>query len=307
MKRSLAFALVLLVLAAGGAQAFCHGFSMYILQETPAGYSSHYGNCNLNPEPGVPARLHFFVNCEIGSDLLSHLEVRYPDWPVDPTAEQGRMEFIWTADAVSGSLREGLVLDWSAPRAQERITCEDGYVYVYRLGSVELESLGTDWLSEPLTVHAGEPWQANFWVNHWGDLYFLGDHEFNFNVLFPFCTLYCSDQPPSCFARHFEPPLGALVPRAIVPFSFEVFYFDCMAYMNYGYEGTVSVYGESLLAFDGWFHGEHSVDIDFSVYAPGTVVPVRIDASAGASYTMNFVVDETATAPSSLSAIKARY
>lgn len=297
----------LLLAVAGSAQAFCHGFRLFILKETEAGYSAPYWDCNLAPAVGTAARLHFFISCEYGGDQLSHVEVRYPDWPATPTAEQGRMEFAWLADAVSGNLRDGLVLDWSTPQHDEQIATDGGIWFVYRLGSVELERLDEAWLAAPLAVEIGGPWQANFWVNNWGDIYHLAEYAFHFNDAYGNCTLYCPDQPPDCFARHFDPPIGALVPRAIVPFSFEIFYIDCMAYMVYDYEGTVSLNGETLLEFSGWYHGVHSVDIDFSGFAPGSIVPVRIDASTGAHYTMNYIVDETAVAPTSISALKASY
>lgn len=306
MKRSLVLALALLALAAGVAQAFCTGFRLSILRETPEGYSSIYGDCNLSVEAGVPTRLHFFINCDIGSDQLSHVEVSYPAWPADPTPEQGRMEFFWLADTVNGNLRDGLVLDWSVPRTCEQVVIDGGIWPAYRLGAVEIESLGTDWLSEPLAMDLAAPLEANFWMNQWGDAYCLIGNRFHFNDAYGPCSLLGPDLLESCIARHFDPPVGALVPRAVLSFSFEVYYFNCMGYFS-DYEGTVSLRGETLLAFAGDFHGEHAVDIDLSGVADGTVVPVRVDLSTGMHYTMNYIIDDTPTARASFSAIKAQY
>jgi hypothetical protein len=306
MRCSLLLALLLVLAAASPAGAFCTGFQFYTVPESEAGYGSPWGDCHLALEPGVAVRLHFFVNCEIGSDSLRHLEIRHPDWPAQPSPEQGRMDFTWTADGASGSLRDGLVLDWSVPRAGETIIAEDGYWQLYRVGSVEIETTGTDWMTSPLIVDIAESWCTDCWENQYGDRYYFDSQRFIFNDPQAECSFHCTYQMPVCIARHFDPPMGALVPRDLVPFSFEVFYFNCMGYFG-DYEGTVSLGEEILLAFAGDFHGEHTVDIDFRPFAPGAVVPVRVDLSTGVHYTMDYIIDDTATARASFSAIKAQY
>ena len=153
MKRnSLVLAIGMLAASAGLAEAYCQGFPLMILKEEGAALSGPYTDCNQPVEPGVPFRLHFFLNCEISSDYLSHLEVRYPDWPTAPAADQGRMEFTWLADHASGDLRNGLVLDWDSPLDCELVETVNGNLLSYRLGSVEIEAFSADWLSEPLVV-----------------------------------------------------------------------------------------------------------------------------------------------------------
>lgn len=321
--------LVLLILmlgsphpARGDLQPTCVISMLHIVREDVSG-QLHPDVCYHRPSPGEPFKLHFVLGWN-GPLSEPYSTARLPftctgvqltlsDWLPVPEPAEGTMTFEWHAEQVSGDLWDGLTLIWG--ESPDSLIDIGGREYPL-LGSVEIESFDPAW---PPEVEIG----ASTYV---GQIYIdCGNSLTLWTLGFEF-----EDGPPHCDYFPLNPYNGELFARCFAPvdgdgvaglfhLDFDVRHEGCgppPIFVNY--TGTVRLFDDQILEFshddytNGWYEERISAPIDVSGLAVGTIVPILVrleDNFMGRarSYSLNYIVDDTATEPSSYSAIKSLY
>ena len=296
----LGFLAILLYLAIpSSADALCGPSVVHVTTDPNIVDHSAVG-CGADVTVGEPLTVYFILVKDIPFDPISKLGFTLSDWPTLPAPEQGRMDFAWTADSIAGDLATGLTLSWSAP-----LSADHDNVYV--LGSVEIESHDPAWLTSPLLVHEFE--EGRGW-NDWDEEFWVLVGVFGFNMAPDYCEEFIVEpwNHTYLFARHFVPGNGSAVPPRF-DLEFDVIAQNCGLYYPFEFTGVAQVLDQSF-DLEGTTFESFSLPIDASGLPAGAPIPVTIDLEffgEEAHHELEFIRDDTSTAPTSFSAIKASY
>lgn len=308
MKTGLIRVLVLMMTLSipGSLSAYC-GWSDIHIATDPLSGNLHESGCGVMVEIGETFRLYFVVVGEQPFDPISRVDVRLSDWPAAPDADQGRMDFSWSATSMTGDLRSGISLRWDPPLEVTGFS-ETGPVYV--LGSVEIESYDPTWLTEPLLLEF-DYLESGYWWNDWDEIGELLPSVFGFNMVPGICDNFIVDSPEiwtEFYARHVLPADGSAVPPSFI-LEFDVIAEWCWYYPR-AFTGRVSVFDEVVRELEGIGFESFTVPIQVTGHPLGSPIPVKIDLEFWGmirQYELDYILDDTAADPMSFSAIKARY
>ncbi len=293
-------AILLYLTIPSSAGAYCGPSVVYITTD-PDIVDYQSSNCGADVTVGEPITLYFVLVKDVPFDPISRLDFTISDWPALPAPEQGRMDFTWSADSIAGDLNTGLTLSWSTP-----LLADHGDVYV--LGSVEIESHDPAWLTDPLLLEhefeSGSGW------NDWDEEFLVLAGRFGFNMAPVSCNELIVDpwNHTFLFARHIVPGDGSAVPPQF-DLEFDVIARNCGLYYLFEFTGVAQVLDQSF-DLEGIHFASFSFPIDASGVLPGAPIPVTIDLEyfgEEAHHELEFIRDDTSTAPTSFSAIKTKY
>jgi hypothetical protein len=167
-------------------------------------------------------------------------------------------------------------------------------------------------LAEPLLID-NSVYLYNWAENTWGDNHELLPGSFQFNADQAYCSEYPEDPEGGgpLWARHFLPPDGSQVPSTF-NLEFDAFHYNCWNGYPAEFDGEVYLDGDLAQEFAGEYYGQFSLPLITEGLNSGTEVEVRIElhgiwTNEDPSYTLTYLVDDTATQPVSFSTVKTLY